>query len=224
MSEFGGSSGGSFGGSGGDKEGPVEVLPAWKMRWGNDVLNVTLESEGLSVNVGAASLCDYVSTALLMHHSAAIKAGRRAGGSAQAKLDPDGGQGRLAAEGKRPSARGFTGKAESLPNILTRSAIRMQEKPVRIGGRVEQSGPRQKGKRRPTSPKMGYAAHATIHPATNLHAQWLIDEAGRGNEYFQVVGDADKVITKVVADYLATAANGEDRTYQKGSFRASDRS
>lgn len=219
---FTGSSGGGFTGksTGGEKDGGVEVLPEFSMRWGNDVLRVQMDCPGLTVNVGAASLCDVVTQALLVHHARAIKAGRRPGGAGQAPLDPDGGQGRLAAEGGRPSARGFTGKEDSLPNILTRYPMRVSKKPVRIGGRVEASGPRARGRRRPSAPMMGIAARAEIGPANALHAKWLIDEYNSGHEFFAVVGDADRVITKVVADYLAGAFSGEPRTYTAGAIRA----
>lgn len=222
MSQFGGGSGRTFTGRGGtDGEDSFPVLPEVHMRWGNDVLSVSLDSQGLEINVGAASLCDYVSRALLLHHANAIKSGRRASGSTQAKLDPDGGQGRLAAEGKRPSARGYTGKDESLPNVLTRSALRVSQRPVRIGTTAA-SGPRQKRRSGPRAPVMGFTAHANIEPANALHAQWLIDEAGRGHEFFSVIGESDHVITKVVADYLATAFDGTTRYYERGKVRAGE--
>lgn len=208
-----------------DQDGTATVLPAFKMRWGNDVLSVEMESEGLELAIGASSLVDYVSTALLLHHVAAIKAGRTPGGSAQAKLKPDAGQGRLAAEGKRPAARGWTGKQENLPDLLTRSVITSQEGVTLERGTA--SGPRQRSAkgRLMGSPKaatrMGVSATATIRPGNNLHAQWLIDEGALGHEYFAIVGEADGVITKVVADYLATVLDGP-RYYEKGKFQARD--
>lgn len=219
---FSGSGGGSFSGKrGSEQEGTFVVLPEIKQRWGNDVLHVEIQGEALELSIGAGSLCDAVSTALLIHHANAIKSGRRPGGASQAPLDPEGGQGRLATEGKRPSVRGFTGKAESLPNLLTRSAISLSKGEVRIGGSQRASGPRQKGRRGPTSPNMGFSATATIRPANALHEQWLVDEAGMGHEYFSVVGESDHVITKVVADYLATVTDGP-RTYEKRRFQARD--
>ena len=223
MSTFGGDSGrGGFSGSGGgENEGTFVVIPPYNAKWGNDVFKVEIQGDALELSIGAGSLCDAVSTALLLHHSRAIKAGRRPGGASQAPLDPDGGQGRLAAEGKRPSARGFTGKDESLPNVLTRTAIRLSKGEVRIGGSTRAAGPRQKGKRGPTSPNMGFSAIANIEPANALHAQWLIDEASRGHEFFAIVGESDAVVTKVVADYLATVTDGP-RTFEKRRFQARD--
>lgn len=221
MSFAGGNRGPGFSGKRGESEGDFVVLPEIKQKWKGDVLNVELQGEPLHVSIGAGSLCDAVSTALLIHHSNAIKAGRRPGGASQAPLDPDGGQGRLAKEGKRPSARGFTGKAESLPNVLTRSPISLSKGEVRIGGSQRASGPRQKGRRGPTSPNMGFSATATIRPANALHEQWLVDEAALGHEYFSVVGESDHVVTKVVADYLATVVDGT-RYYEKRRFQARD--
>lgn len=218
---FGGG-GSSFSGKrGGENEGTFVVLPAMKARWGNDVFKVEIEGDALELSIGAGSLCDAVSTALLLHHAQAIKAGRRPGGSSQAPLDPEGEQGRAANAGHRPRARGFTGNPDSLPNVLTRSAITLSNGEVRIGGKHSVAGPRQKGKRGPTSPNMGFSAVATVGPANNLHAQWLIDQAGQGYEFFSIVGDSDRVVTEAVSVYLGTITDGP-RTYEKRKFQARD--
>lgn len=218
---FSGGSGGGFTKRGGTNEGTFVAIPPYKAKWGNDVFQVRIDGEALELAIGAGSLCDAVSTALLLHHTRMITAGRVPSGGAQRRLDPDAQQGRRAAKGQRPNVRGFTGNAESFPNILTRSAISLSKGEVRIGGTERASGPRQKGKRGPTSPKMGFSASATINPGKGLQAKWLQEEFGLGVEYFAVVGASDRVVTEAVADYLATVTNGP-RSYEKRRFQARD--
>lgn len=194
---FGGRGGGYKPLGFGKAEAPFEVMVKRRggklaSTGGRIALDIKIDSEGLDVAIGAASLCDYVSRALLQHHADAIEEGRRPSGGAQAPLDPEGQQGRKAAEGRRPNIRGNTGTDRSIPRLLKRSEVRSTGKVVRIGRGGE----------------LGFTAHATIYPGAGLQGQFISDEADQGIEYFAVTGDADRVIEQVVVDYLATVFDG----------------
>jgi hypothetical protein len=170
-------------------------------------LDVRIDQDEFSVAIGALSLCDAVSRALLALHADAIEDGQRAGGGAQAPLDPEGHQGRKAAHGERPAARGNTGTAKAIPPNLTRGPIKGGTKPVSVGQAVSFSSgsraPRQK------TTLIGVKADADIYPMFAGQAKFIDEEASRGVEYFFVDGKADRVIEDVVADYLATVFDGE---------------
>lgn len=182
--------------SGGKPEIPMEVMQKRKKgarvaSGGLIAIHVVFDAEELTAAIGAASLCDYVSRGLLMHHADAIERGQRPSGGPQAPLDPDGEQGRQAAKGKRPSARGNRGRPGSLPPNLTRSAVRATGKVVRIGGGM-----------------LGFTARAEIYPAFAKQAEWIAKEEALGHEFFSVTGEADAVIEEIVVDYLATVFDG----------------
>jgi len=193
--------------AGSDREPQIPMLA--KVRGGKRVksgrhfgIEVQIESDGLDVAIGASSLCDAVSTAILGHTSLAIEDGNLPSGGPQRPLDPKGRQGKRATEGARPDVRGNTGLPNSFPRALTRSALRTSGRPVKIGGKM-----------------LGYAAHATIGAGVPKQNSFLALEAGRGVEYFSVSGEVDTLVTRVVFDYLATILDGP-RTYTAKARRA----
>lgn len=192
----------------GKQEPPFEVMA--KRRGGKlaaagtkVAIDVRIDSEEFAVAIGAASLCDYVSRGLLLHTAGSIETGKRPSGGAQRPLDPEGQQGRKAAEGRRPNTRGNTGTERSIPQLLTRSEVRATGKVTRIGRGGE----------------LGYTAHATIYPGAGLQGQFIAEEDAQGIEYFAVTGDADRVIEQVVVDYIATCMDGV-RHYDPAKTRA----
>lgn len=155
-------------------------------------LEVRMDVEPLTAAVGAASLCDYVSRALLVHTSESIMRGNRPEGGRQKPLDQDGQQGERARRGERPNVRASTGTPGNLPANLTRSQVRSTGGLVRIG----------------RGGQLGYTAHATITVGNVLQNRFLAEEDAMGIEYFSVEGAADRVIEDVVIDYLATVFDG----------------
>lgn len=179
-------------------------------------LDVRIDQDGLSAAIGALSLVDAVSRALLMHHARSISEGKRPAGGAQAPLDQDGTQGKRARAGKRPNIRGNTGKPSSIPPKFTRGEVKGGTRPVRIetpdiGARI---GPKR-------SARIGVSASADVYPGRAGQQRFMDDEASEGIEYLAVDGSADRVIEDVVIDYLATVFDGT-RYYNPEKTRAEE--
>jgi hypothetical protein len=169
-------------------------------------LDVRIEQDELTVSIGALSLCDYVSRALLEHTARAISDGQRPAGGSQVPLDSRGHQGREALAGKRPMARGNTGTAKAIPPNLTRSEVKGGGRIVTIGASPDFGRNGQGPKRAGT---LGVSATADIYPMFAGQAKFIDEESALGVDYFAVDGIADRVIEDVVIDYLATVFDGE---------------
>lgn len=179
-------------------------------------LDVRITQDEMLVSIGALSLVDYVSRALLAHHASSIAEGRRPAGGMQAQLDPDGAQGKRARAGKRPNVRGNTGKPSSIPPKFTRGEIKGGTRPVNLGsidGNVR-IGPRR-------APVIGVSASADLYPGRAGQQRFMDDEASEGIEYLAVDGAADRVIEDVVIDYLAKVFDGT-RYYNPEKTRAEE--
>lgn len=208
----------SMGSLGSQREQPIEVLGKKNVRNKGTKLgiDVQIQSEELTISVGAQSLCDAVSRALTLHHANAIASGTKPSGGAQAPLNPKGTEGMRAKAGKRPSARGHTGKPSALPPNLTRGAIQASGKVVVIGAVNQFTGI---GPKRPS--RVGTVARATITPERAGQADFIVNEAAEGREFFAVDGAADRVIEAALVDYLATVFDGF-RTFGPEETKARD--
>lgn len=195
-------------GKGDTQEQPVEVLPKRKVTKKSANHEIQLEQDGYHPNVGAGSLCDAISTALLAWHMEAIQTGERGDGPPQEKLNPNAQQGTLAKQGKRPNVRGWTGGARALPLELTRTEIRATGKSVIIDRR---------------SGKTGTTAHANVQPGGNLHDDFLKREHDeRGIEYLFVTGEAEKIIDATLVAFMETYDDEKGRNYTAGRIKAKD--
>ncbi len=170
-------------------------------------MEIRIESDELTINIGAASLADYVSRALLMHTAQSIATGQRAAGGSQARLKEGGIANRQAKVGKRDNIRGSTNKPGAITNTLTRGEIKVS------GNRTVAAA---SGKR---PARVGTVAVADIYPASFVQSVWLIGEAAQGNEYFAVEGNAERVIDDAVVDYLMGVFDGP-RFYDSESTTA----
>jgi hypothetical protein len=179
-------------------------------------IKIEIQSDELNLAIGPESLCDVVTRALTKHHEEAIASGRRPSGGSQSPLDPQGEQGRRAKAGKRPSARGNTGKDSALPPNLSREPIKATGRIVTIG-----SPPKDVkiGPRRPA--RVGTQAHASIIPGRAGQAKFIDESADEGIEFFAVDGAADRVIEDAVIDYMATVFDGI-RTFSPEQVKARD--
>lgn len=167
-------------------------------------LDVRVDSDELTAAIGALSLADAITRALLAHHAEAIAAGVRPSGGAQVALDPAGHQGKEAAKGRRPNVRGNTGTAKAMPPNLTRSEVKGGTKAISIGARPDfggRGGPKRAG-------AIGVKATADIYPMFAGQAKFIDEQDAAGIEFFAVDGRADRVIEDVVIDYLATVFDG----------------
>lgn len=202
--------------NGGKAEEPIVIMARRSERSdaGAYGLRVQIQCEELAISLGPSSLVDAVSRALLAHHAESISEGRRPAGGAQVPLDPHGTQGALAARGKRPKARGNTGKPNALPPNLTRLEIRASGQLVTIAAVRFGIGPK-------TAARIGTKASAKIEPATALQAKYVDEEEAAGIELLSVDGAADRVIERAVIDYLAKIYDGT-RYYSPEKIRASE--
>lgn len=190
----------------GRPEPPVELQAkrTSKSSAGAFGLTIQMDTEALTVAIGAASLADAVSTALLAHHAASIEAGLRPAGGRQAPLDPEARQGIRAKQGKRPDARGNTGRPSAIPPNLTRGQMDR--------GRTVSAG---------KSGRLQVEATARIFPAGRGQGKFIEEEAALGNEFFSVDGSADRVIEDAVIDYMARVFNGT-RYYSSEEIKAKE--
>lgn len=202
----------------GKPEPAIPVLGQTKSTQGGGKLGIQIQitSEALDIAIGPQSLCDVVTRALTKHHAESIAQGKRPGGGSQEPLDPKGEQGRRAADGNRPKARGNTGKPTSLPETLTRYPIKASGRIVTIGSPPKdvKIGPRR-------AARIGTQATAVISPALENQAKWIDEEASEGNEFFAVDGLADRVIEDAVIDYMATVFDGV-RSFSPEQVKARD--
>lgn len=138
-------------------------------------------SEGWAPTFDAASLVDYVADVVLAQTRDAIMRGESPAGGPQRPLDPEGQQGREAAHGRRPTARGYTGKRNSFPMKIRRAKMRK-------------------------SP--GYA-RVVIRPGVK-HRFFVQQDADRyGVEYFSTDGTVAALIEEATKVWLKAALAGE---------------
>lgn len=167
----------------------------WTLKWEENDVPLPWPS--------APWLLAIMSDVVMLQHRNAILAGARASGGQQPALDPDGVQGKLAAEGKRPDFRGVTGdnSPNAFPATLQRSKIKRLYN-TRIGtATVTRGGVRSRKAR------IGAKAGVTIS-AAKRHDAWLAREAALGVEYFFVDGDVDRLIDAQLSAWLAQAMLG----------------
>lgn len=75
-------------------------------------------SEGLTIDLDAQEWGDEIGRELLKHVKESIMAGLSPNGASNPPLDPDGNQGRRAARGERPRARGFTSERKFIDSLI----------------------------------------------------------------------------------------------------------
>lgn len=147
-------------------------------------------SSDLPSSLDAGKLVELVADTVLEAHRAAIEAGVRADGSgAQPPLNPDGGSGRAALAGERPSARGVTA-AHKFPGGLRRRSVRFSAGKLASG-------------------RTGTRAKTRIQAPSRLRG-WLRQEGTRGVGYFFVGGAIATLVQQAVlgwtrAEVLAKA-------------------
>lgn len=187
----------------GRAEAPVELLSRRSESVGGKGafgLEVRVDSNELTIAVGAESLADAISAALLAHHAKCIAEGKRPTGGAQRPLDPTGRAGKAARLGIRPDARGNTGLPSSLPNNLRRIAAPTSGKTVTIPA-VAGIGPA----RAQTLQTMSEVGIGTGVPGQE---KFVDAQEALGVDLFSVEGDADKVIDAAIAAYMAKVFDG----------------
>lgn len=170
----------------------------------------------IHMQLDAVPLLDHVTDVMMAQHLESIVSGQRAdGGGSQKPLVRGGQQGRLAAEGIRPDARGFTGRSIRPfgPNIV-RKEIRVLQKPVTFQRSVERLGIRFREKIE------GTKAKTSIQPDP-IHLGWLVTEGDRGVEYFYVDGLISRLIDMALAQWLGVALDGALKVGDKRERKAS---
>lgn len=164
--------------------------------------------DNLDIMLDSAALLDFTSIALALHHRESILAGQRADGGSQKALVSAGTQGKLAAKGARPRARGNRGsltKTVGFADGVTRSAI-------------EQTLRQTKAQKQ--SQQVTVAARCTIGPS-KLHEGFVSRDADKsGVEYFFVSGEAERVIDKAVDAWLENLLTGKPVTWTKTELLA----
>lgn len=152
---------------------------------------------GWSPTWDAASLVDYVADVILSEHMHAITSGEMPGGGAQVPLSERGQQGKRAAAGHRPKARGFTPKRGTFPMKIRRG---------KLSGQKRASGPVQKGGKAPRA--VNDTAKVTIQPHSK-HQLFVASEAKKGIGYFSVDGKVADRINAAVGEWIGAAIAGE---------------
>lgn len=139
----------------------------------------------LAIDPRASALADRVAAAVLKLHRDAILAGYRAGdGAPQPPMDPNNGSGRKARKGRRPSARGNTGKPRGFARTLRRG----------------------KAKKAPGD------THSTVTiEAPRGNPKWLAAESRRGVQYLFTDGAVAEAIEAATVEWLHELVHPKQR-------------
>jgi hypothetical protein len=172
-------------------------------------------------SLDAVALVDHVSDVIMAEHHHAIGEGRQADGqNVQPPLADYGRAGRDAAEGKRPKARGYTGKtAKPFRDNIERSAIKVKGK-QRNRSRIKQGSGALRGQSFLVNETVeGTKATTTIRP-DKIHANFLALEDKRGIRYFYVKGMVADAIDRAVAKWADVALEGALKQADKRDRKA----
>ena len=135
-------------------------------------------TDGLEIDIDAQEWGDEIARALLKHVKESIMAGKSPSGSPNPPLDSRGWQGKRAAKGLRPKARGFTDKRKFIDSLYAAKQAANKK----------------------------FCEYWITTDREGTFKAWLEREEPRGADYFDVGPAVDKVISSVVKRLLEDVA------------------